>query len=144
MVVRRGVEGGGHMALGAHGVARGTEPEAMWLVAVRAGHAGTEHAALHERPVLIDLTQDLSIGMIERRVEERRHVGVEERAARRIKVDQRAPARMAAGTRLHFGCWGGGAAPSRNAALWGLHHPAPTGPPRADGPARRASPGRPA
>src|SRR5262249_7423978 len=86
-------------------------------------------------------TQDLSIGMIERRVEERRHVGVEERAARRIKVDQRAPARMAAGTRLHLGRRARWAVPRRHTALRVLHHPTPSATPEAHDQASRASRG---
>ena len=82
MVVLRAVEPGGEVALRAHGIARGAQPEPVRLVAVGARHAGLEHAALEERPVLVDLAQDLAVGVVEARVEQRPACGCRGRAGR--------------------------------------------------------------
>ena len=55
--------------------------QAVRVVAVAARHAGRVHAALQERPVLVDLVVDLAVGVIEPRVEQRRQVRVHERRA---------------------------------------------------------------
>jgi hypothetical protein len=51
--------------MGAERIASVPELEAMGVVAVAAGDASTVHLALQKRPVLIHLSLDLAIGIIE-------------------------------------------------------------------------------
>ena len=111
------------MALRTDGIARSAQPEPVRLMAVRARHAGPEHPALQERPVLVDLAQDLPVGVVESRLEHGRHVGVEQGAAVRVRIRDRAPPRVAARTGIHLAAGTRRAAPLGDAALRVLHHP---------------------
>src|SRR5262245_24657171 len=110
-------------------------------MAIRTGDASAKHAALDERPVLIDLTQELPIGVIQSRVEEGRHVRVEEGAPRWVGVDNGTPPGVAAGTCLHPSSRARRPAPRRDTALRILYNPVPCAPPEAHHQARHAGRG---
>ena len=38
--------------------------EAVWLVAITAGHPGGMHLALHKRSIDVDFVIDLTVGMV--------------------------------------------------------------------------------
>ena len=69
-------------------------------MAVALGDASTVHLALQKRPVLIHLTLDLAIGIIEALLQQRRTMSIHERSAVHIAVVEEAAPGMAAGTRF--------------------------------------------
>src|SRR5262249_59088042 len=76
--------------------------EAMRIVAVAARHARAVHPGLQERPVLVDLTEDLAVGVIQVGFEQRRPVRVEQGAAVNVTVIDDAPPRVTPSARLHL------------------------------------------
>ena len=94
-VVRGDVEFFRRMALQADAVAVRAQLKAVRIVAVAAGDAGMEHAALQERAVFIDLVTDLTVGKIQIVVEQRHAITVADRRARRRGGPDRPAPRMA-------------------------------------------------
>ncbi len=88
------------VALRADLCARRAKLCAVRLVAVAAGHAGREHAALLERAVIVDLVAHLTVGDIEPARQRRHHMGVGQRAPRHPVFGEFAAARMAAAAGL--------------------------------------------
>ena len=70
VMVRRGIERRGRVALGADSVAWSAELLCVGIVAVRAGDTRSVHAALQERGVGVNLIALLSIGVIEVRLKQ--------------------------------------------------------------------------
>ena len=80
---------GRRVALGADGVALGPELDRVRLVAVRAAHAAGVHPRLQERAVLVVLLEDLPVGLVEPRPQQREVEGiVEGRAGQRVAVTE--------------------------------------------------------
>jgi len=102
-VVGRRIEPGREVALGAEAVAGRPKPAGVRLVTVRARDPRAEHPALEERAVLVHFAENLAVGVVQAGAEERRRVGVEERTAVGIGVDDRPAAGVAAGARVHLG-----------------------------------------
>ena len=101
-MVGGGVEHLGAVALGADTVAGGTQCLAVGFVAVAADHAGLVHLALQERAVDVDLVQNLSIRVVQRRLQHGQSVGVEQLGSV-VVVPQGATARVAARAVVHLG-----------------------------------------
>jgi hypothetical protein len=95
VVVLGRVELGRLVALEADAVLLEAELEAVRLVAVAAGDALVEHAALEERAVLVYLVADLAVGEVEALVEVDDAVAVADRVAGDGARRQRPAARMA-------------------------------------------------
>src|SRR6266566_5854016 len=91
------------MALRTEAIALGQQLRAVRVVTVRAGDAGGMHAALQERAVLVDLAVDLSVGVIETRLEQRRQIAVEVGLARHWALGDHFAARVTCGTSLELG-----------------------------------------
>ncbi len=91
------------MALGAQRVALGAQLQAVRLVAVGAGDTCGVHAALQERAIFEDLAVDLSVRVIEARLQIRGEIGIEKRRARHGMPGDHLAAGMAggAGVELH-------------------------------------------
>ena len=147
-VVARRVELRRKVALGTDRIARRAQRRAMGLVAVRAGDPGPLHPALDERSPLVDLAEDLAVRVIETGLEEGRHVSVEERPAVRMRVHDRPPAGVTAGTDVELRRGPGGPRPLGDAALAVLDGPRPVAPAEAHDEAggagcRSGRPGRP-
>ena len=112
VMVRGGVEPGRQMAARAHRAGRRGRLEAVRVVAVAARHARPVHAGLQKRSVLVDLAEDLAIGVVELGVEQRRPVGIEQGATVDVAVvDQTAP-RVAPRAALHLEPGGRGPRPA--------------------------------
>ena len=65
------------VTLFADGIPENAQPEAVRVVAVGASDPLGEHPALQERSVLVDLAQDLAVGVVEAGIEKRRAEGVQ-------------------------------------------------------------------
>ena len=78
----------------------------MRLVAVGAGDAGRVHPALQERAVDEHLAVDLAVSVVQRRVEQRGAVAVEQRLADRVPVAEWRAAGMTGSAHLGFGACG--------------------------------------
>ena len=92
------------MALGADRVAFGFQRAAVRLVAIRTAHALGMHLRLQERPALEHLVQDLAIGMVKARAQQRQGVAVMiGRAGHRVAILQRLAAGMAGHAGAKFG-----------------------------------------
>jgi hypothetical protein len=102
-VVRRRVERLGLVAARAETVVRERDLARVHVVAVAARHAAAVHLRLQERAVLVDLVQDLSVGVVERGVEEAHVVAVGERTAERVRRAVRTATRVAPRARLDLG-----------------------------------------
>ena len=63
-----------HVAAGADPFRRAGHLEVVRVVAIGAAHALRVHLALQKRSVLVDLVQDLPVGVVETLVEQRRAV----------------------------------------------------------------------
>ena len=96
------------MACGTEVVSRNAALPAVWIVAVRARHAGRVHAALEERAVFVDLIEDLPIRVVQPRVEQRGTKRIEERVAGRVRVAELRPPRVALGADVDFDIGGAG------------------------------------
>ena len=101
----------------------------MGVVTVGAGHARALHPALDERAPLVDLSEDLTVRVVEMGLEQRRDVGVEKGLAIGMGVDDRTPPRMTAGTDLHLGRGPGRPRPLGDTALAVLDGPRAVAPP---------------
>src|SRR5215831_6693280 len=123
------VELRGGMTLAAHRVARCPEPEPVRVVAVRARDAGPEHTALHEGPVLVDLSQNLAVGVIEGRLEQGRRVGVEQGPSVLVWLQDGPAPGVAARTRVDLRPRPWGTAPLGDPPLGIPHHPGALGTP---------------
>jgi len=82
------------VTLHADAVTGGARLRCVRLVAIAAGDAGSEHPALLERAVIVDLIAHLPVGLIEPAREQRDDVGVGERAAGHPILGKRAAARV--------------------------------------------------
>ena len=107
------------------GVALGAGPQGVGLVAVRAGHPCPLHPALEERAVLVDLAEDLAVGVVERLGQKGAAVRVEEGPAVGVRVDHGASARVTAGARIDLGPVARRPGPLGDPALRILHLPRP-------------------
>ena len=93
-VVRdRGIFVGG-VTLQADAVSRRTKLGGVRLVTIAAGDAGSEHFALLERAVVVDLVQHLPVGTVEPAREQRDRMRVRERAPRHPLLGKFAAARV--------------------------------------------------
>jgi hypothetical protein len=63
-MMRRRIESIGRMTLQAYAVPLGPKLQSVGLMAVTAGHAGVIHAALQERPVLVNLAVNLTVSVV--------------------------------------------------------------------------------
>jgi hypothetical protein len=66
------------MTPGTHGVDGRRNRGAMRIVAIAARHAMAVHTALSERAIFVHLVMDLTVGEVERVIENRGPVGVSE------------------------------------------------------------------
>jgi hypothetical protein len=80
-VVLRSVVRDRRVTPGAQRVPGLAQAPAVRLVTARARHAGLVHLALEKRSVLVDLIEDLPVGVVEALVEERHAVRLPERLA---------------------------------------------------------------
>ena len=101
VMVFRSVIAGGFVALGTDAVTRRSQFVAVRFVAVGADHARLVHLALHKGAVDIDLVENLAIGVIQRIQQQRRAVGVQQRAPVPV-VSQGAAAGVASTTAFHL------------------------------------------
>jgi hypothetical protein len=90
------------VTLGADRVAVGAQLARVRLVAVAAGHARVEHAALQERAPGEHFVALLAVGVIEPRVQQRRPIVIQERGACAVALGDLAAARMALRADLHL------------------------------------------
>ena len=95
MVMRHGAVLRLLVTLVADAVALGAQLQRMRLVAIAAGHALHEHPALAERGVVVDLVQHLAVGLEQARLQQGRHVRVEELLAGTPAFGDPGAARMA-------------------------------------------------
>src|SRR5262249_22311016 len=90
------------MTLRAQPVPLRTQAQTVRLMAVRTCDPRTIHLALRERAVFVDFLEDLTVGVVQPVVEQRRQVIVEKTVAGpRIRRD-RSPPRMAGGARVQL------------------------------------------
>ena len=82
VTVARGFVLVGLMALQTHAVAGEKKFRTVRIVAIAAADAGSEHLALLERAVVVDLVQHLSIGLVKALRQRRHRVGIGQPAAR--------------------------------------------------------------
>jgi hypothetical protein len=88
------------VAAQAHLAPRRAELEAVRVVAVRAGHAPTEHLGLQKRAVFVHLVANLSVGVVETVLQERHAMSATEPPAVDVILGALPAARVAAPAHL--------------------------------------------
>ena len=90
------------VALQAEAVALEVQLQRVAVVAVAAAHLARVHLALQERPVDVDLVEDLTVRVVQPLAQQRRQVGVEQLTAGVVVVAQLGAAAMAGRAQLHL------------------------------------------
>ncbi len=122
-VMRRGVERGRQVTLRTHGVALGTQLQAVRVVAIRARHTRGVHPALQERAVVVHLVLHLAIGAVQPLGQERGTERHQERLARDMAIDTFGAPRVAGRTDLDLDPIGARRRTAQRDARGHLHRP---------------------
>src|SRR6266446_941712 len=122
--VSRRVEPGRQMALGADLVAGRAQLQAMWIMAVGAGHASLEHPALQEGAILVVLLLDLPIGKVDAGAEQAWHRTIEEWMTISEGFGDFVPSGVAEGASFYLAVRRTGSGPRRRADGW-VQNPPP-------------------